>query len=399
MADTREALQRARLIIEESNRDKFREYALRMVDEIEELASDCGVVDEADLRTYYEGKTGASPYERPSSGYQVRKARVILMCRDLLSGTKPRSKYMFEKDAVRTTVFAETLGAYRTWMESRGLSPATIETRLQRADVLLRYLEGSGITDLGRLDAETLARFIAWLGGRYTDVGKSNILYTLRNLFSCPGVLPSLTFDPTALLTNLHTPKHGAVPSVYTQKEVAMALSEIDRETDAGRTLYLVVMLAAVYGLRSRDIKELRIGDIDFKGESIALVQHKTGQFLALPLVECVKLPLLDYLMNTRRECGYDNVLIRHRGVPRPYSPRNHFGGGLRAAMERGGVVIGGRKAGLHSLRHSLATGMLASGVPVDEIAAVLGHQSANATKAYVWSDVERLRMAALEVG
>ena len=198
MADTREALQRARLIIEESNRDKFREYALRMVDEIEELASDCGVVDEADLRTNYEGKTGASPYERPSSGYQVRKARVILMCRDLLSGTKPRSKYMFEKDAVRTTVFAETLGAYRTWMESRGLSPATIETRLQRADVLLRYLEGSGITDLGRLDAETLARFIAWLGGRYTDVGKSNILYTLRNLFSCPGVLPSLTFDPTA---------------------------------------------------------------------------------------------------------------------------------------------------------------------------------------------------------
>ena len=90
---------------------------------------------------------------------------------------------------------------------------------------------------------------------------------------------------------------------------------------------------------------------------------------------------------------------LQLRGVPRPYSPRNHFGGGLRAAMERGGVVIGGRKAGLHSLRHSLATGMLASGVPVDEIAAVLGHQSANATKAYVWSDVERLRAAALEVG
>ena len=42
---------------------------------------------------------------------------------------------------------------------------------------------------------------------------------------------------------------------------------------------------------------------------------------------------------------------------------------------------------------------MLASGVPIDEIAEVLGHQSASATKAYVWSDVERLRMAVVEVG
>lgn len=399
MADTRGALQRARLIIEESNKDRFREYALRMVDEVEELAGDRGVVDEGDLRTYYEEKTGARPYERPGNRYRARKARVILMCRDLLSGLEPKTRYMFGKDAVRSSSFAEELRFYRDWMGSRELSPATIETRLQRADVLLRYLEGSGITELGKIDAEALARFIAWLGGRYTDVGKSNILYTLRDLFSCPGVSSSLAFDPTALLTNLHTPKHDVVPSVYTQEEVAVTLSAIDRETDAGRTLYLVVMLAAVYGLRSRDIKELRIGDVDFKGGSIAVVQHKTGRPLALPLVECVKLPLLDYLMNTRRECGCDNVLIRHRGAPRPYSPRNHFGGELRAAMERGGVVIGERKAGLHSLRHSLATGMLASGVPVDEVAAVLGHQSANATKAYVWSDVERLRMAALEVG
>lgn len=399
MADAREALKRARLIIGESNRDRFRERALRMVDEIEGFASDCGVVDEGDLRAYYGEMTGARPYEHPGNGYRVRKARVILMCRDLLSGLEPRTKYMFGKDAVRSEAFAECLRRYRAWMESRALSASTIETRLQRADVLLRYLEGSGVTKLEMLGAETLASFIAWLGVHYADVGKSNILYTLRSLFSCPEVAASLTFDPTALLTNLHTPKHRVVPSVYTQEEVAMALSAIDRETDAGRTLYLVVMLAAVYGLRSRDIKELRIGDIDFKGESIALVQHKTGRPLVLPLVECVKLPLLDYLMNTRRECGCDNVLIRHRGAPRPYSPRNHFGGELRAAMERGGVVIGGRKAGLHSLRHSLATGMLASGVPVDEIAAVLGHQSTNATKAYVWSDVERLRVAALEVG
>ena len=66
--------------------------------------------------------------------------------------------------------------------------------------------------------------------------------------------------------------------------------------------------------------------------------------------------------------------------------------------MVKGGVVIGGRKAGLHSLRHSLATGMLAAGVPANEIADVLGHSSVDSTKPYIWSDAERLRIAALEV-
>jgi integrase len=394
-----EAFRKARSNIEKSNRDKFRDHALGMVDELETRIIAKPEDADATLGAYYEEVTGAKPYEHPGSKYRVRKARVVLVCRDLLAGREPKTKYTFGKDAVRSSAFVTTLESYRMWMSSLGQSAATVETRLQRADVLLRYLEKHGVTSLAQLDAKVLAGFVAWLDGRYTAVGRSNILYTLRNLFSCPEATASLAFDPLSILTGMHTPRHTTLPSVYSSDEIGMTLAAIDRETDAGRTLYLVVILAAVYGLRSRDIKELRIGDIDFRSGTITLSQHKTGHDLVLPLVECVKLPLLDYLMSTRRECAYENVLIAHRGAPRPYSPRNHFGGALRDAMERAGVVVGGRKAGLHSLRHSLATGMLASGVPVDEIAEVLGHRSVNATKAYVWSDVERLRMAAVEVG
>ena len=398
MTDVREAFDKARAIIEEANADRFKDHALRMVDEMEELVL-CGSDDPRTLLgDYYERQTGAVAYEHPTGDYRVRKARVILVCLDLLGGNQPRTKYMFGKNATRSTAFAGELDSYRTWMESRELSDATISTRLQRADVLFRYLEGVGIDDMGSLDAKTLATFIAWLGVRYTAVGKSNILYTLRNLFTCPQVAARLSFDPFGLLTNLHTPKHNVIPSVYSADEISATLESIDRGTDAGRTLYLVVVLAAVYGLRSMDIKELKIGDIDFRSGAIKISQHKTGFPLELPLVEHVKLPLLDYMMNTRRDCDFDNVLIKHRGAPGPYSPRNHFGGALREAMERGGVIVGGRKAGLHSLRHSLATGMLASGVPANEIAAVLGHQSAHSTKAYIWSDIEGLRIAALDV-
>lgn len=398
MTDVRAAFDKARAIIEEANAGQFKHRALRMVDEMEELILSGSGDPRRLIGDYYERLTGAAAYEHPRDDYRVRKARVILVCLDLLEGNQPRAKYMFGKDAVRSGVFADDLESYRGWMESQELSDATISTRLQRADVLFRYLEGAGIFDMGSLDAELLAKFIAWLDVRYTAVGKSNILYTIRNLFACPQIAALLSFDPFGLLTNLHTPKHNTIPSVYSADEISAILGAIDRDTDAGRTLYLVVMLAAVYGLRSMDIKELKIGNVDFKSDTIKISQHKTGFPLELPLVEHVKLPLLDYMANTRRDCGFDNVLIKHRGAPGPYSPRNHFGDALREAMERGGVIIGGRKAGLHSLRHSLATGMLASGVPANEIAAVLGHQSAHSTKNYIWSDVEGLRIAALDV-
>lgn len=398
MTDVREAFDEARAIIEEANAGQFKDHALRMVDEMEELVLNGSDDPRTLLGNYYERRTGATAYEHPMGGYRVRKARVILICLDLLGGNQPRTRYMFGKDAMRSIAFASELDSYRMWMESRELSDATISTRLQRADVLFRYLEGAGIFEMESLDAESLAKFIAWMDARYTAVGKSNILYTLRNLFACPQIAELLTFDPFGLLTNLHTPKHNVIPSVYSADEISATLESIDRGTDAGRTIYLVVMLAAVYGLRSMDIKELKIGDIDFKSDIIKISQHKTGFPLELPLVEHVRLPLLDYMMNTRRDCGFDNVLIKHRSVPAPYSPTNHFGGALREAMERGGVIIGGRKAGLHSLRHSLATGMLASGVPANEIAAVLGHRSAHSTKTYIWSDIEGLRIAALDV-
>jgi integrase len=239
---------------------------------------------------------------------------------------------------------------------------------------------------------------MSWLSGRYTPVGTNNILASLRGLFECPEVAAELTFNPSGLLANLRTPRHDKIPSVYSADEVSAALSTVDRDTDHGRALYLVIVLAAVYGLRSGDIRGLRIDDIDFRANSIGIVQHKTGAPLALPLVEAVKLPLLDYMANTRRECPYREVMIKHRGAAEPYTHLGNYSSDLRHAFESSGVELRGRKAGLHSLRHSLATGLLGSGVPANEISAVLGHRSLRSTQDYVWSDVEHLRIAALEV-
>ena len=57
-----------------------------------------------------------------------------------------------------------------------------------------------------------------------------------------------------------------------------------------------------------------------------------------------------------------------------------------------------GRKQGLSSLRHSVATRLLEADTPLEVISAVLGHRSLESTQIYLKVDLEHLRSAALEI-
>ncbi|WP_423241190.1 tyrosine-type recombinase/integrase [Lactonifactor longoviformis] len=107
---------------------------------------------------------------------------------------------------------------------------------------------------------------------------------------------------------------------------------------------------------------------------------------------------LLDYIKNARPEVNSPNVFTRLRKPHIPYSMDDHFGNKILPYFESAGVDTKGKHHGLHSLRHSLATNLFESGTPVNEIAVILGHTSAASTKTYVWSDIDRLIITALEV-
>ena len=51
----------------------------------------------------------------------------------------------------------------------------------------------------------------------------------------------------------------------------------------------------------------------------------------------------------------------------------------------------------MHSLRHSLATRLMESGTPVEQIADILGHQSVASTGVYLKSSLALLATCALD--
>lgn len=349
------------------------------------------------IQEYYSMTVGVSPFEAPPSKSKERYARAIRMIQDFLHHEEPKRRYVnhsFDCPAPYQAI----LSRYETLMKNDQKSYGTIRTRSGRMKVFFVFLAGRECVVLQNITPELFTDYVSSLNDRYSSQGKASLLYTIRNFFSYDEFSEMLTFDPIPFLSGIHSRKHERLPSFYTAEEVKRILNAVNRSTPWGKTAYLMMILACVYGLRSSDIKALMFDDINWENRTITIIQFKTHKSVSLPITDEILFALLDYIKNARPRVDNPNVFIRLRKPYIPYSMNDHFGDKILPYFEIAGVDTKGKHHGLHSLRHSLATNLLKTGTPVNEIAVILGHTSAASTKTYVWSDIEHLRMAALEV-
>lgn len=104
---------------------------------------------------------------------------------------------------------------------------------------------------------------------------------------------------------------------------------------------------------------------------------------------------LAHYLLDERPESEDNHVFLKQDGTKladRSVSPMVAY------AFICSGIELKGRKHGSHSIRHSLASNMLAADVDILTISKVLGHSSVATTKAYAKVDIPHLRLVGLEV-
>ena len=349
------------------------------------------------IQEYYSMTVGVSPFEAPPSKSKERYARAIRMIQDFLHHEEPKRRYVNHPFDCPTS-YQAILSRYETLMKNDQKSYGTIRTRSGRMKVFFVFLAGRECVVLQNITPELFTDYVSSLNDRYSSQGKASLLYTIRNFFSYDEFSEMLTFDPLPSLSGIHSRKHGRLPSCYTAAGVKRVLNAVNRSTPWGKTAYLMMILACVYGLRSSDIKALRFDDINWESRTITIIQFKTHKSVSFPITDEILFALLDYIKNARPRVDNPNVFIRLRKPYIPYSMNDHFGDKILPYFEIAGVDTKGKHHGLHSLRHSLATNLLKTGTPVNEIAVILGHTSAASTKTYVWSDIEHLRIAALEV-
>ncbi len=208
---------------------------------------------------------------------------------------------------------------------------------------------------------------------------------------------------PTGLAGRLPPQRHvrnQSEPHLWTAEEIRRVLAVIDRQSATGKRDYAMILTVARLGLRISDLRHLELGDLDWRAKTIAIVQHKTGRPLCLPLLDDVGWAIIDYIRHGRPGTTCPKVFVKHRYPFDTFGTASSVSGRLSCHAARAGIEFTpGKASGMHSLRDALAVAMIGNDTPMPVVSAVLGHASTDTTQAhYLRFDTLRLRHCALDV-
>ena len=288
---------------------------------------------------------------------------------------------------------------YLASCHGRGNAEATVVAKDKVASRFLGYLIEVGIDDLAALSVRDVAGFFLHQRGlrRKTIAAMRSCLADFLSFLASSGRTPCSLAD--RLPPHRHV-RHESEPHLWTAEEIRKVLSVINRQSVAGKRDYAMILATARLGLRISDLRQLELGDLDWRAKRITIVQHKTGRPLSLPLLDDVGWAIIDYVRDGRPETACQKVFVKHRHPFDAFGSASSVASRLSRHAARAEITFPpGELCGMHSLRGTLAVAMIGNGAPIPVVSAVLGHASSDTTQAYYLRfDTERLRCCALDV-
>jgi site-specific recombinase XerD len=273
-----------------------------------------------------------------------------------------------------------------------GLSPATRLYRRRYAREFLTWRFHRKPPDPAILRAADLLRYLRLRAPAMRSGSASVMMTSLRCLIKffefgrqCP---PGLS----QALPKLPNWKGPASPEVLTNRECRALAASFDGRNAAGRRDAAILRLMLDLGLRCSEVAHLGLDDLDWRQGTIAIRHNKQRRDRLLPLPVSVGMAISLYLRTGRPKSASRRLFLCHRlPVGHPVSVER-----VRGAVRRALGRIGRERGGPHLLRHTFATVMHNRGVPLKEVADVLGHQSPDTTAVYARVNVGQLEKVAL---
>ena len=170
------------------------------------------------------------------------------------------------------------------------------------------------------------------------------------------------------------------LPTLKNESKLPVVLSrpECKRLFNSGRILKHRVMLSLIYsaGLRSKELRNLQLRDIDFDRLTIHIRQTKYNKDRYVPLSQLMVRGLEKYI-----EAYHPKVyLFNGKSIGSMLSQRG-VQWAMKQTVKRSGIS---KDVTVHSLRHSYATHLLEYGVDVDTVSKLLGHAHLATTLIYL---------------
>jgi len=288
--------------------------------------------------------------------------------------------------------FAHLIDDYRGWMEKeRGFTPATVVQHCGYLkhfflwyDTLARPVSALGLDDI---DA-----FLTEYGARCTArKSVKSMAGALRAFFKYAG---SRGLCRACIAEGIHGPRTFAeehLPSAPSWEDVQRLLASMETENPTDIRDLAIALLFAVYGLRSIEVRTLRLEDIDWERNLLMVSCAKRRARQPYPLIRTVGNAIIRYVREVRPQSSFRELFLTLVPPFRPLTRLYSVTGKRMAKLE-----IRAPHRGPHTLRHACAANLVTQGFSLKEIGDHLGHRSSRATRTYARIDLPHLREVAL---
>ena len=285
------------------------------------------------------------------------------------------------------------LARYQQYLiDSRALVATTAQAYVGRARafVATRVIHADGELDWTGLGPADINDFVL-SSCRGQCVGSAKLVVTgLRSLLGYLHVEGLIREPLVAAVPAVAGWKLGHLPRALDSGALERLVAACDRRTHVGRRDFAMLMLLACLGLRAIEVCRLRLEDIDWRAGEV-MVRGKGDRQERLPLPAAVGQAVAAYLQRGRPASTRGRMVFVGTRAPH---------GALSSTAVSTVVARTARRAGLgqigaHRLRHTVATQMVRSGVPLPEVSQALRHRHLSTTAIYAKLDRERLRLLA----
>ena len=332
----------------------------------------------------------------PTQAY-VRTLRFIRMIGDFQLHHTILRRHIKQKKLLKNPYFISIHKRFDSYCIEKSFSFGTIQNHLNQTAQFFDYLISQRINSCQEICLTNINSYIKTLVGYDYKTVKQH-LYSLRTLFRFLHTETEIENDFSLQIPMVQVRKQTKIPSVWELEDLKKLIAIIDRGSPVGKRDYAIILLACRLGLRCTDIKKLKMDNFCWESKKIVLVQSKTKATLSLPITQEVGWAVIDYLKYGRPKVDSSFVFLRHNAPYLPYAERSNFNQIITKYMKIAHISKQGKKTGLHSLRHTLASMLLENDTSLFTIADILGHIDIESTAAYLKVDVKRLKECPLDL-
>lgn len=272
---------------------------------------------------------------------------------------------------------------FKDWLRLLNFEPSTIKYAPIKAREFFGWLEQQQIKEIENVNKPVISNYFDYLktrqnkkkGGKLSKNYLRTHLTALRKLAKYLRESGQSSFEVDIKLPS--SPQNNI--SIFTKDEIKDLYSACDSDVLGMRDK---AMLAVYYGcgLRRNEGVNLDINDILFDKNFVFVRKGKNYKERYVPMSAGVKEDLQNYIDFVRP------VLIKSNAKAlflNQYGKRlgsNSMADRLQNLKEKSEID---KEAGLHALRHSIATHLLQSGMELEKIKRFLGHSSLESTQIY----------------